>query len=100
PRRESGLGQVRLILRQLGSDAVLGEFLACCKAWVIKHASTCVRSNQGSQMLSGLIARVELFQNTRHERSQTHDRNLQSFWRSVRPDEQDSISTVLPEKMA
>src|SRR5436305_13173448 len=28
------------------------------------------------------------------------NRNLQTFWRSVRPDEQDSISTVRPEKMA
>src|SRR5438552_5218195 len=65
-----------------------------------QDASACVRSNQGSQMLSGLIARVELFQNTRHERSQTQDRNLQTFWRSVRADEQDSISTVRPEKMA
>src|SRR5947207_4633870 len=100
PRRGSGLGQARLVLRQLGSDAAPGEFLACCKAWVIKDASACVRSNQGFQMLSGLIAWVELFQNTRHERSQTQDRNLQTFWRSVRPDEQDSISTVRPEKMA
>src|SRR6266436_8142000 len=65
-----------------------------------QDASACVRSNQGSQMLSGLIARVELFQNTRHERSQTQDRNLQTFWRSIRADEQDSISTVRPEKMA
>src|SRR5437899_12657140 len=65
-----------------------------------QDASACVRSNQGSQMLSGLIARVELFQNTRHERSQTQDRNLQTFWRSVRADEQDSISTLRPEKMA
>jgi len=50
-------------------------------------------------MLSELIARVEPFQNTRHERSQTQDRNLQTFWRGVRADEQDSISTVQPEKM-
>src|SRR5436853_7527793 len=65
-----------------------------------QDASACVRSNQGSQMLSGLIARVELFQNTRHERSQTQDRNLQTVWRSVRADEQDSISTFRPEKVA
>src|SRR2546421_583106 len=64
-----------------------------------QDASACVRSNQGSQMLSGLIARVELFQNTRHERNRTQDRNLQTFWRSVRAGEQDSISTVRPEKM-
>src|SRR2546423_4517281 len=64
-----------------------------------QDASACVRSNQGSQMLSGLIARVELFQNARHERCQSQDRNLQTVWRSVRANEQDSFSTVRPEKM-
>ena len=46
-----------------------------------------------------LIALVEPFQNTRHERGQTQDRNLQTIWRSLRADEQDSISTVRLEKM-
>lgn len=36
PRRGSGLGRAQLVLRQLGSAAALGKFLACCKAWVIK----------------------------------------------------------------
>jgi hypothetical protein len=34
-----------------------------------------------------------------HERYQTQDRNLQTFWRSIRTNEQDSVSTIRPEKM-
>src|SRR5437773_1504913 len=61
PRRGSGLGQARFVLRELGSDSARGEFVACCKAGVIKDASARVRSNQASQMVSGLMAWVALF---------------------------------------
>src|SRR6266496_294681 len=46
-----------------------------------------------------LIDFAKAFQNPAHERNKAQDRNLQTFRRSVRANEQDSFSTVRPEKM-
>src|SRR4030095_8088151 len=46
-----------------------------------------------------LIDFDKAFQNPAHERNKAQDRNLQTFWRSVQTNEQDSFSIIRPEKM-
>src|SRR6266540_1409962 len=47
-----------------------------------------------------LIDFAKAFQNRAHERNKAEDRNFQTIWRSVRIDEEDSLSTVRLEEMA
>src|SRR6266508_2830698 len=47
-----------------------------------------------------LIDFAKAFQNRAHERNKAEDRNFQTIWRSIRIDEEDSLSTVRLEEMA